>query len=291
MKNVAIESEETNKLIDKVEIASAAADIEMKDANEVKEITEAAAGAADKLQKEANKELEAAKPALEAAEEAVKNLDKKAIQELKSLNNPPAACVEVLKAVMLLLKEKKNIDWKACQNKMKDPQKFIDLIKDEDGKEIEDSILKPVKALMELDFFNYEVMKTKSSAGANLANWVINIVRFHDIYINVAPLMEKVEVASEEKKRKYIELEEVMKKVKDTEEKVAALNAELEGAKENKRKVEEVAAACQKKLELAERLVNGLADENVRWANNVEVLRKDLDLIVGNALLAASFVS
>lgn len=178
---VARESEETNKLIDKVELASAAAAIEMTEAMEVKKITEAAAEAADTLQKGANIELQAAKPALEAAEEAVRNLDKKAIQELKALNNPPAACVDVLKAVLILLKEKKNFDWKTAQSKMKDPQKFIDLIKDEDGKDFDDQTLKMIKPIMELDFFNYETMKTKSSAGANLANWVINIVRFNSI--------------------------------------------------------------------------------------------------------------
>jgi len=68
---VARESEETNKLIDKVELASAAAAIEMTEAMEVKRITEAAAEAADNLQKSANIELQAAKPALEAAEEAL----------------------------------------------------------------------------------------------------------------------------------------------------------------------------------------------------------------------------
>ena len=44
-------------------------------------------------------------------------------------------------------------------------------------------------------------------------------------------------------------------------------------------------------LDLASRLVNGLADENVRWAKNVEVFRTENLTMIGNALVSAAFVS
>jgi dynein heavy chain, axonemal len=59
----------------------------------------------------ANKELEEAVPAMEAAKEAVDCLDKKSIQELKSLANPPAPVLDVTKGVLLLRGEKKNFAW------------------------------------------------------------------------------------------------------------------------------------------------------------------------------------
>lgn len=45
------------------------------------------------------------------------------------------------------------------------------------------------------------------------------------------------------------------------------------------------------KLNLAERLVNGLADERVRWAENVVTFKEEKTTMVGNALVAAAFVS
>jgi dynein heavy chain len=44
-------------------------------------------------------------------------------------------------------------------------------------------------------------------------------------------------------------------------------------------------------LSLANRLVNGLADENVRWNNNVGTLGQERVTMIGDALLSAAFVS
>jgi len=42
---------------------------------------------------------------------------------------------------------------------------------------------------------------------------------------------------------------------------------------------------------LANRLVNGLADENVRWNNNVGSLGGERVSMIGDALISAAFVS
>ena len=44
-------------------------------------------------------------------------------------------------------------------------------------------------------------------------------------------------------------------------------------------------------LDLANRLVNGLADENVRWKNNVVTYKKEKFTMIGDALVSAAFVS
>jgi dynein heavy chain len=44
-------------------------------------------------------------------------------------------------------------------------------------------------------------------------------------------------------------------------------------------------------LDLAERLVNGLADENKRWTENVATLGNESITMIGNSLLSAAFVS
>ena len=74
----------------------------------------------------ATKELEEAIPAMKAAEDAVACLDKKSIQELKSLASPPPAVFDVAKAVLLLRGEKRNFAWGNGQKMMGNPQKFIE---------------------------------------------------------------------------------------------------------------------------------------------------------------------
>lgn len=59
----------------------------------------------------------------------------------------------------------------------------------------------------------------------------------------------------------------------------------------SKQKVEAEANACLDKLSSAEKLVNGLAGENKRWGENVKDLKANIKSVIGNALLAAAFVS
>ena len=49
-------------------------------------------------------------------------------QELKSLPKPPAECLEVTKAVLIMRGETKNTEWKAAQKMMSDPAKFLDQV-------------------------------------------------------------------------------------------------------------------------------------------------------------------
>lgn len=45
------------------------------------------------------------------------------------------------------------------------------------------------------------------------------------------------------------------------------------------------------KLNAAEKLVNGLAGENMRWKQNVKELSEYIKSVIGDALLASAFVS
>jgi len=278
-------------LIDKVSKAFAIASDEKEKANIEEEKTNALAASAAKLQEEADGELKEALPAMEAAGEAVNCLDKNSIGELKGFGKPPAECIDVCAAcAFLLFNEKKKLDWKAAQKMMGNPAAFIDQVKAFSGKEIPDQTLKNVDEYLVLPFFNFEIMKGKSVAAANLTNWLINIVRFHRIYVKVAPLMASVEEATNTKNQALADLAIVKKKVADIEEECAQLDLKLNTAVSDKEKVEAQAAACIAKLELAERLVNGLADEYKRWTNTVAEL-KDLQMkLIGNCLLASAFV-
>lgn len=74
---------------------------------------------------------------MKAAEEAVACLDKKSIQELKSLASPPPAVFDVAKACLLLKNEKKNFGWPNAQKMMNNPAKFIEDVQQFDGTNID----------------------------------------------------------------------------------------------------------------------------------------------------------
>lgn len=74
-------------------------------------------------------------------------------------------------------------------------------------------------------------------------------------------------------------------------ERVNALEAQLAEAEAKKKAVEDDANQLELNLSLANRLVNGLADENVRWTNNVKQFENEKLTMIGNALVSAAFVS
>jgi dynein heavy chain len=51
------------------------------------------------------------------------------------------------------------------------------------------------------------------------------------------------------------------------------------------------AARCERKLDLAQRLVNALGSEQDRWSQAIIDLGEYLQIVIGDVLLAASFVS
>ena len=112
---------------------------------------------------------------------------------------------------------------------MKPPANFIASLKEYDKDGITDAQKAKLKSpeLLGNPVFTYDVMLKKSSAAANLANWVINVVKYHDIYVVVEPLKKSAEASKAEAEVKGEELRVVKERVAEIVAKVDALRANL----------------------------------------------------------------
>lgn len=72
---------------------------------------------------------------------------------------------------------------------------------------------------------------------------------------------------------------------------LSKLNAEFKEANDRKTAAVNEAARCARRLDLAQRLVSALGSEKARWANSIVELDANLEVIVGDVLLASAFVS
>ena len=296
MENVKVEEEKTDELIQIVNKEAEDAEKEQAIAQKQEEETNVIANNAKKQMDEANEQLAAAIPAMEAAEGAVDCLSVKAIVEFSAFNQPPPGTELVTRAVQILkgvTNKKQLTDWGAQQKMMKPPQNFIDSLKAFDKDNISDKQKSDLKTpdLLNNPIFTYDTMMRKSSAAANLANWVINIVKYHDIYVVVEPLKKAAESSQAEAEQKGEELRVVQERVAAIVAQVNALRANLAEAEAKKEAVVAQATALKQSLDLANRLVNGLADENVRWKNNVVTFQQEKITMIGNSLVSAAFVS
>lgn len=79
--------------------------------------------------------------------------------------------------------------------------------------------------------------------------------------------------------------------VADLKAQLKILEDKLDAALTKKREAEETAAKCEKKLSLATRLVNALGAEGERWAASIILTKAQLEVVMGDVLMASAFVS
>ena len=156
---------------------------------------------------------------------------------------------------------------------------------------MEQRLIDKLAPYMEDPDFTQEVMSKKSDAAANLCAWVINIYTYNRIYVRVKPLMDALEAARTKKANAQASLDAAQAVVAKVQAALKVLEDSLIQATEEKQAVEELARQCNVKLGLAQRLVNGLASENERWGREIQVFKAEERTLVGDVLLAASFVS
>jgi dynein heavy chain len=174
---------------------------------------------------------------------------------------------------------------------MNNPKGFIDMVQNFDGDNIADWKKETLKPLMAQPLFTVENMKKKSQAAAYLCAYIINIINYNRIFLKVKPLKESAEGAQAFAEKKMEELQVVKDRVADINAKVQELKNQLFEAEAKKRAVEEEAQELMDQLDLANRLVNGLADEKTRWSSNVVTMKDEVVTMIGDALMASAFVS
>jgi dynein heavy chain, axonemal len=279
-------------LIEDIGIQRADADVQNELAAVEAEKASTASAEAAVIEKQAEGELAEAKPAMEAAAKAVDVLDKKMLTELKSLPNPPAG-VDLVTTTCLILVEKeyKNFKWDRAKKMMANVDQFKGRLQTFRGEDITDDEVAKLQPYLNDPQFTVEIMTNKSAAAANLCNWVINIVRYNRIYVKVKPLMDSLNAAREAKANAEASLAAAQAVVAAVQAKLKILSDNLQAATEEKAEVEAQAAAGLARLGYAERLVNGLASENVRWGNEIDAMKESTTTLIGDCMLGAGFVS
>ncbi|KAM6374901.1 LOW QUALITY PROTEIN: dynein axonemal heavy chain 11 [Alca torda] len=245
----------------------------------------------DLRQKECEDELLKSEPALVAATAALDTLNKVNLTELKAFTSPHVTVMNVIAAVMVLLAYK----GKAPKDQRKAAKVFTGKVDDflqalinYDKEHIPQNCLKVVKEHYSKDpDFNPNYVHTKPFAAAGLCAWVINIVKFNEVYCEVEPkrceLAKQLAAATEK-------LEAIRKKLLVLDSNLCELRASLEKAVAEKVRCQDD-GSTNKTVELANRLGMGLESENTRWSQSVENLKAQKKTLCGDILLTAAFVS
>uniref|UniRef100_A0A4W4ESA4 Dynein heavy chain coiled coil stalk domain-containing protein n=1 Tax=Electrophorus electricus TaxID=8005 RepID=A0A4W4ESA4_ELEEL len=153
----------------------------------------------------------------------------------------------------------KDRSWKAAKVMMAKVDTFLDSLISFNKEDIHKNSLKAVQPYLQDPEFKPELVAAKSNAAAGLCSWVINIVKFYEVYCEVEPKRQALNKANAE--------------LASAQEKLSIIKAKINATK----------------FERA--TVGGLASENVRWAETVANFRHQERTLCGDVLLITAFVS
>ncbi|CAH1639911.1 unnamed protein product [Spodoptera littoralis] len=195
-------NEAADKLIEMVGVETAKVQSEKALADEEEEKVAVIAEEVSKKQKDCEEDLIKAEPALVAAQEALNTLNKANLTELKSFGSPPGAVTNVTAAVMVLLapggKIPKDRSWKAAKVVMAKVDVFLECLINYDKENIHPDVIKAIQPYLKDSEFEPEFVRSKSAAAAGLCAWVINIIKFYEVFCDVEPKRKALAAANAE---------------------------------------------------------------------------------------------
>ncbi|KAI0982004.1 hypothetical protein GJ496_010034, partial [Pomphorhynchus laevis] len=241
-------------------------------------------------------DLEKVKPALLQADAALETLSKENLSELKSFNSPPDMVRKVMEFVIVLLAGKsgkvpEDRSWKAAKLTIDQVTDFLKTLQNFDKDNIPISTVNLVEKLLKASNLDPALISKKSVAASGLCLWIVNIVKYHDLYQDILPkklALDETDVKLTEAKQAY---DEMMKKVKDRESKLEEKNQEMRIRLAEKDEAVKNKLETAKSIELANRLVLSLGSGKVIWEKRTRQLQQYHETTIGDMLLTSALLT
>jgi len=243
----------------------------------------------DKQRQEAEAELSEAEPALVDAQKAVGDIRKAHLDEMRSLNNPPPAVKLTLEAVCLMLGFSFS-GWGDIRKILQRRDFIPDVVNFKSENLSEEGRVAVQKMLENPDFVEEKVTHANKACGP-LFKWILSQIQFAGILHRIRPLRDEIAKLADESgelmerhKQEMIRIEELEAQIATLKDEYAVLIGEIENIK-----VEMVSVKA--KVERSTALLDSLSQENERWSDARVTFKDEMSTLVGDALLAAAFIS
>ena len=237
---------------------------------------------------DAQKDLDIALPALENANIALNSLDKSDISEVRTFAKPPPMVLTVMESVCILFGQRP--DWSTSKTLLTDPN-FLKRLFEYDKDNIPENYLRKLKKYIENPSFNAEEVNKTSRACKSLVMWVIAVDIYAKVFKEVEPKRQRLEAAQNELAIVTSELQKKEEELRNVEDKIEQLKAAFNDSLAEKERLEFTMAQTAARLERAGRLTTALADEQIRWDENVTQYNAELGNVVGDVFIAAACVA
>ncbi|XP_032892704.1 dynein heavy chain 1, axonemal [Amblyraja radiata] len=255
------------------------------------------------IAEDAQKDLDEALPALDAALASLKSLNKNDVTEVRGMQRPPLGVKLVMETVCIMkgIKPKKiagerpgsKIDdyWEPGKGLLQDPTKFLDSLFKYDKDNIPDSIIKAIQPYIDSEDFMPASIAKVSKACTSICQWVRAMYKYHFIAKAVEPKRHALREAQEDLAVTQKILEKAKNQLDEVELGIAALESKYRDCVAKKVELENKCDQCEQRLIRADKLINGLSDEKIRWQETVQNLDNMIINVAGDVLISGGFVA
>ena len=119
----------------------------------------------------------------------------------------------------------------------------------------------------------------------------LDTLKFHTVYLEVKPKQVALDTANEELSRAQQAFSKILARVQNLEDILTEENLKMQRALAEKDDAVRTKERLARQIDLAERLVDGLASSRIIWTKRVETFKHDLETLIGDVLLASTFIS
>lgn len=215
-------------------------------------------------------------------------MDKNDITEVRAFNNPPEMVQTVMESVCILLGAK--ADWATSKTLLGDSA-FLNKLVSYDKDNIPEQRIKRVKPYIDNPKFVPEEVAKVSKACRSLCQWVRAIDVYAKVFKEVEPKKAKLKLAEDDLKSVLSELKVKQDKLADVEAQIKELQNQYDASVTEKKKLEHSIQQTSSRLKRASKLTTALADEQVRWKENIVQYDSELSHVVGNVFISAACVA
>ncbi|KAF4674074.1 hypothetical protein FOL47_009753 [Perkinsus chesapeaki] len=242
-------------------------------------------------QDEVARELAEVEPALNHARQLVQAIQRKQVDEMRSLPNPPAPVKITLEAVVCLIRNYGpgvELTWDHIRKELKDPQLMVTVLQfNTDALSV--AARERVEGYLKSSAWDMDRIERASRAAGPLAQWVMSQISYGKMLQSIGPL--RAEVAELEAQQKVSN-----GKLKANSELLEKLESEIEQYKEEyaqlisegqsiRSEMEEVSSMCKRSSDL----LASLASEKERWEIQKETYKAQSGSIIGDTVIGAAF--
>jgi dynein heavy chain len=258
---------------------------------------------ANAVKEECDQELRRAEPIKVEAEAALAKLKPDDIVEVKGMSKPPKGVVVTMEVLVCLLnvtpimvpnangKGKSPDYWETAKKTFLTDTRLLTRLKRYVDDELSPEIIARATPLVQQPDFHPDRIKTASVAAFGICKWARAVVNYDAVMRVIKPKQEALAIAIQQVREAEADLAIKTESLEVVLERLARLNAEYQTAVDKEQELKEEYETCELRLTRSKKLIDGLKDEKVRWAETAKNLRQQSGKLTGDIMVSAGIIA